>query len=82
MLLLLFYYFIIGILWTFFAFFNYASRLSVCCSASAIARLPGCFRPGIFSLHIGLNMLPSDSLMSCLLSVLGYSSGQFQNLEI
>ena len=71
--------------WDFMAihcFLNYAFRVSVCSSASAIARLPGCFRPGTYSLHICLNMLPSDSFMSCLLSLLGFSTGQFQNLQL
>ena len=45
---------------------------------SANAQLPGCFRPWTFSLNIGLDMLPSDSFMSCLHSLLGYSTGEFQ----
>ena len=40
---------------------------------------PGCFFPR-HSLNIELNMLPSDSLMSCLDSVLGYFTGEFQAL--
>ena len=36
------------------------------------------FRPRIFSMNIGLNMLPLDSFMSCLHSQLGYSTGEFQ----
>ena len=48
----------------------------------AIFTLPGCFRPWTFSLNIGLNMLNSDALMSCLHSLLGYSTGEFQALQL
>ena len=41
-------------------------------SGSANAQLPGCFRPWTFSFNIGLNMLTSDSFMSCKHSLLGY----------
>ena len=51
-------------------------------SGSADAQLPGCFRPWTFSLNIGLNMFPLDSFMSCLPSLLGYSTGKFQALLI
>ena len=51
-------------------------------TGSANAQLPGCFRPWTFSLNIGLNMLPSDSFMSCLHSLLGYSIGEFQALQL
>ena len=51
-------------------------------SGSANAQLPGCFRPWTFSLNIGLNMLPLDSFMSCLQSVLGYSTWEFQALQL
>ena len=47
-------------------------------SGFANAQLPGCFRPWTFSLDIGLNMLPPDSLMSCLHSLLGYFMGSFR----
>ena len=50
-------------------------------SGSANAQLPGCFRPWTFSLNIGLNMLPVD-FMSCLNSLLGYSTGEFQALQL
>ena len=46
----------------------------------ANAQLPWFFRPWTFSLNIGLNMLPSDSCMSCLHTLLGYPSGEFQVL--
>ena len=42
--------------------------------------LSGCFCPWTFSLNIGLKMLHVDSLMSCLNSLLGYSTGEFQAL--
>ena len=51
-------------------------------SGAANAQLPGCFRPWTFSLNIGLNMFPLDSLMSCLHSLLGYSTGEFQALQL
>ena len=38
--------------------------------------------PWTFSLNIGLNMLPSDTFMSCLHSLLGYSTGEFQDLQL
>ena len=37
---------------------------------SATSRLPGCFCPWTLSLNIGFDILPSDSLMSCLDSLL------------
>ena len=51
-------------------------------SGSAITHPPGCFYPWTFSLHVGLNMLPLDSIMLCLDSLLGYSNGEFQALQI
>ena len=51
-------------------------------SGSANAQLPGCFCPWTFSLNIGLNMFPLDSFMSCLHSILGYSTGEFQALQL
>ena len=51
-------------------------------SGSANAQLPGCFRPWTFSLKIGLNRFPLDSFMSCLHSLLGYSTGDFQALQL
>ena len=50
-------------------------------SGSANAQLPGCFCPWTFSLNIGLNMIPLDSFMSCLHSLLGYSTEEFQTLQ-
>ena len=51
-------------------------------SGSANAQLSGCFRPWTFSLNIGLNMLPLDSFISCLHSLLGYSTGEFQAFQL
>ena len=51
-------------------------------SGSANTQLPGCFCPWTFSLNIGLNMFPLDSVMSCLHSLLGYSTGEFQALQL
>ena len=58
---------IIGIFMAIIFILNCMSRLSVLSiSCSANAHFPGCFRPWTFPLNIGLNMLPSDSFMSCL----------------
>ena len=51
-------------------------------SDSANSQLPGCFRPWTFSLNIGLNVLLLVSFMSCLHSLLGYSTGEFQALQL
>ena len=51
-------------------------------SGSANAQLPGCFCPWTFALNIGLNMFPLDSFMSCLHSLLRYSTGEFQALQL
>ena len=51
-------------------------------SGSANAQLPRCFYPWTFSLNIGLNMFPLDSFISCLHSLLGYSTGEFQALQL
>ena len=40
------------------------------------------FHPLTFSLNVGLNMLPSDYFMSCLHSALGYSTMEFQALQL
>ena len=54
--------------------------VSICGSANA--QLPGCFRPWTFPLNIELNKLPLDSFESCLYSILGYSTGEFQALQL
>ena len=51
-------------------------------SGSANAQLLGCFRHWIFSLNSGLNMFPLGSFMSCLHSLLGYPTGEFQALQL
>ena len=56
--------------------------LYISSSGSANAQLPGCFRPWTFSFNIGLNMFLLDSCMSCLHSLLGYSTGEFQALQL
>ena len=74
---------IIGIFMVINYFLNYTlCFLYLSRSGSANAQLPGCFRPWTFSLNIGLNMLPLDSFMSCLHSLLGYSTGEFQALQL
>ena len=74
---------IIGILWSLFLFWNTRlSFLKQCSCGSANAHLHGCFSPWTFHLNIGLNMLPSDVLMLCVVSLLGYSTGEFQALQL
>ena len=51
-------------------------------SRSANAQLPGRFCPWTFALNIGLNMFPLRSFMSCLHSLLGYSTWEFQVLQL
>ena len=38
--------------------------------------------PCIFSLNIGLCILPSNSFLSCLDSLLGYAAGELQALQL
>ena len=74
---------IIGIFMAIHYFLNYTlGFMQLSSSGSANAQLPGCFRPWTFSLNIGLNMLPSDSFVSCLHSLLGYSTGEFHALQL
>ena len=49
---------------------------------SANAQLLGCFHPWTFSLNIGSNMFPLHSFMSCLHSLLEYSTEEFQALQL
>ena len=64
-------------------FFNYIlGSLQRSSSGSADAQLPGYLCPWTFSLNIELNMLPSDFFISCLHSLLGYSAGEFQALQL
>ena len=63
----------IGIFMAILYILNYIFRLSILSSSDSVnAHLPGCFRPWIFLLNNGLNMLPPDCSASCLL---GYSTG-------
>ena len=74
---------IIGVFMAINYFSNYTlGFLYLSSSGSANAHLPGCFRPWTFSLNIELNMLPLDSFMSCLHSLLGYFIGEFQALQL
>ena len=74
---------IIGIFLAINYFLNYTvGFLYLNIFGSANAQLPGCFHPLTFSLNIGLNMLPLDSFMSCLNSLLGYSPREFQALQL
>ena len=56
--------------------------LYISSSGSANVQLPGCFRSWTFSLNIGLQMFPFNSFMSCLHSLLGYTTGQFQASQL
>ena len=56
--------------------------LYISSSGSANAQLPGCFRPWIFFLNTELNMFPLDSFMSCLYSLLRYSTWEFQAMQL
>ena len=51
-------------------------------SSSANTQLPECFCPWTFSLNSGLSMFPLGPFMSCLHSLLGYSTGEFQALQL
>ena len=51
-------------------------------SGTANAHLPGYFRPWTLPLNIGLNMLHSDTFISCLDSLVGYSTGEFLSLQL
>ena len=74
---------IIGILMAINYFLNYTlGFLYLRSSGSANAQLPGYFRTWTFSLNIGLNTFTLNSFMSCLHSLLGYSTGDFQALQL
>ena len=51
-------------------------------SGSATTHLRECFCHWTFSLNIALNLLPSDFFVSCLDSVLGYSTGESRALQL
>ena len=74
---------IIGIFMVIHCFFNYTLDLMKLSSYGYVnAQLLGCFRPWTPSLNAGLNMQLSDSFMSCLHSLLGYSTGEFHALQL
>ena len=73
---------VVTIFWIFIAIHYVLGFLSLSISGSANAQLSGCFRPSEFSLNFGLNMLTSDSFMSCLHSLLGFSQVEFQALQL
>ena len=82
MIFIMLFVIIIGILRPFFSFqTTYLGFVSLSICGSVNAELSGCFGPWTFSLNIGLNMLRSDSFMSCLHSLLGYSTGTFRALQ-
>ena len=71
--------------WIFMAilFVSITSRLNFLqpsSSGSANAHLPECFHPWTFTLNIGFNLLPPDSFLSRLDSLLVYFTGEFQAL--
>ena len=53
-------------------------------SSASLAFVRGIHRWPVYHwiLNIGLNMFPLDSFMSCLQSLLGYSTGEFQALQL
>ena len=74
---------IIGIFMAISYFLNHTlGFLYLSSSGSANAQLTGCFRPWTFSLNIGLNTIPLHSYKSCLHSLLEYSTGEFQALQL
>ena len=74
---------IVGIFMAINYFLNYTlGFLYLSTSGSANAQLPGCFSPWTFPLDIELNMLPLGSFMSCLHSLLGHSTGEFQAFQL
>ena len=65
------------IFWT-----TYLGFLKLCSFGSVATHLPGFFCPWIFSVNIGLSISPSNSFVSCLDSRLGYSTWEFQALQL
>ena len=49
---------------------------------SAISHLPGCFCPWTLFKNIGFDMVSSDPFMSHLATQLGYSTEEFQALQL
>ena len=69
-----------GCLWLLAFILNNTLILGFWCST--IPHLPGCFCPWTFFQNIGFNIVPSDLFMSHLATRLGYSSGEFQALQL
>ena len=72
---------VIGIVMATFFWTAYIGFMEQSISGSANVHLPGIFRTWTFPLNIGLNMLPSDSFMSCLDYLLRYSTRGVQALQ-
>ena len=72
---------VLGCLW--FLVFVLNNTLIICnvIWCSAISHLPGCFWPWTFFQNFGFNMVPLDPFMSHLATQLGYSAGEFQDLQ-
>ena len=74
---------LLGFLWPFYSFWTtHMKFLWLGNSGSATTHLPGCICLWTSSLNIGLNMLPSDSFMSCLNFLLRYFTGELQALQL
>ena len=71
---------LLGCLWLLVFVLNNTLILGIWCSA--ISHLPWCFCPWTFFKNIGFNMVPSDPFMSHLATELGYSAGEFQELQL
>ena len=69
-----------GCLWLLAFILNNTLILGIWCST--IPHLPVCFCPWTFFQNIGFNMVPSDPFMSHLATLLGYSAGEFQALQL
>ena len=74
---------IIGILCPSLFILTYMFRFSeISCYGSTTTHLAQCFCPRTVPLNIGLNMLPSGSIVSCLDPLLGYSTCEFHALQL
>ena len=70
----------LGCLWSLVFVLNNILTLGIL--HSAISHLPRCFCPWTFFKNIRLNMVSSDPFMSHLATQLGYSTGEFQALQL
>ena len=71
---------ILGCVWLLVFVLNNTLILGIWCST--IPHLPGCFCPWTFFQNIGFNIVPSDPFMSHLATQLGYSAGEFRDLQL